>query len=76
MLSSTAQAVIMAAPEPGSVTVNFATINWFYYTILVAIVFLVLALKGDKGAWKALGVLVVIAVVYALFMVYVVAKLS
>jgi hypothetical protein len=79
MLFSAAQAVqdvILAAPEPGKVTIDFTQINWFYYTILITIIFVVLGLKGDKGAWKALGIIVVAAVAYALFVTYIVNNIT
>jgi len=76
MLSLTAQAVVMAAPEPGQVTIDFTTINWFYYAIILAIVYLVMALKGNKAMWMALAIALVVAVAYALFVTYVVYKIT
>jgi hypothetical protein len=67
---------ILAAPEPGQVTIDFTQINWFYYAIVVSVIFLVLGLKGDKSAWKALGIIIGTAVAYALFVTYIVNNIT
>lgn len=64
--------VSLAQPEPGSVTLDFALINWFVFVLIMGAVFVFIGLKkSSRWGMYAAGMMVVGAVAWVLIYAYV-----
>lgn len=62
---------LAAPPGDANIQLPFSQIDWWWFTLVLAAVFILLAtVRKKQWAWSALGVMVVVMLGYAGFMMY------
>ncbi|HEU5121664.1 MAG TPA: hypothetical protein VFT59_02370 [Candidatus Saccharimonadales bacterium] len=63
--------IFLAQPSEVNTTFEFDEIDWWWYTLLLLVTFVGIAvIFKKKWGWSAAGIMFVLAILYALFVTY------